>query len=135
MRCATTLLGILLLIGALQAQAASVERSVWDALHLGRADSATASIVATAGASLNRENALYFLAVAARAVIEPSPQHADQLKVAFRAALNPHQAIELPRAQADFPQGFNRERLLTALSGALVAIGASSSHWTRWKNA
>ena len=123
MRSATTLLGILLSSGALLAQAASAERSVWDALHLGRADSATANIVATAAASPHRENALYFLAVAARAVIEPGPQHADQLKVAFLAALNPHQAIELPLPQADFPPGFNRERLLAALSGALVAIG------------
>lgn len=123
MRCATTLLGILLLIGALQAQAASVERSVWDALHLGRADSATTSIVAKAAASTHRDNALYFLAVAARAVIEPTSQHVEQLKTAFRAALNPQLAIELPRPQADFPPGFNRERLLTALSGALVAIG------------
>ena len=73
MRSATMLLGILLSSGALLAQAASAERSVWDALHLGRADRATASIVATAAASPHRENALYFLAVAARAVIEPSP--------------------------------------------------------------
>ena len=120
MRIAAALLGTLLASGV--CQASGVERTVWDALHLGRADDATTAIVANA-AKGHRDSALYFLAVAARAVIAPAPQHTAQLKAAFRGALDPHQPIELPRPQADFPEGFDRERLLTALSGALVAIG------------
>jgi hypothetical protein len=123
MRCASALIGVLLFGGAMPSQAASVERSIWDTLHLGRADSTTATVVAKAAASSQRDKTLYYLAVAARAVTDTTPQHAEQLKIAFRAALNPQQAIELPRPQTDFPAGFNRERLLTALSGALVAIG------------